>query len=76
MALEIAIRTETTLDDIRRELPLGGDWGLVRDGDEWALWINVDVDGLATLNDWNSEIEVWPDENLHSIATEWIARVA
>lgn len=74
--LEIAITPDTTIDTIRQELPLGGDYGLVRNEHEWLLWVEIDVDGLATLDDVNTSIDIDPDENLYAIAQKWVRDVS
>jgi len=73
---EITVRQETTFADVRAELPHGGDYGLVRDGDEWLLWLDVDVDGLITINDYGTSIGVFPDENPYAMAVQWLAVTA
>lgn len=73
---EIAITPDTTIDTIRQGLPLGGDYGLVRNEHEWLLWVEIDVDGLATLDDFNTSIDIDPDENLYAIAQKWVRDVS
>lgn len=72
----IEIAPGETYRTIREQLPYGGDWGLVRDGEEWLLWLDIAPDGSVTLNDHNSSIALAPDENLYAIAEKWLADVS
>lgn len=74
--LTIEVSPEETLTNIRKQLPFGGDWALIRDGEEAVLWIDITRDGKAYVSDFNGSRRIYHSEAIHSLISQYLANVA